>query len=261
MNCFYPPLTSLGSETSSIKTVKEKKILKERKISRINEVWGQLEAVRSRTSCDSDGAERWTPSREITKNIWDRTILGKRFGPASSPLHRTVDSVISKDNGTASYISSRYSDETYPIGFITGTSEEESSGYTSVWTVKTIEAEKESSFSWLKNSANHQTYNGKQSDNNFHSDHDVSSPTSSVGAVKISTKDKFDYIRKNRHKFARPALDPPSDKSAMTSRSITASDAGSILFKSFHRRKSELAKQIIKRRQMTPVVSQDGYEP
>lgn len=260
MNCFYPPLTSLGSDASSTKPVKEKKNLKEKKISRIDEIWGQLEAVRSRTSCDGDGTEQWSPSRVITENIWDPTILGKRFGATTTnQRYRTVDSVISKDNGTASYISSRYSDETYPTDSITDTSEEEGSGYTSEWAVKTIETEKEPSFTWLKNSTN-QTYNGKQSDNNFHS-YDHASPTSSVGAVKVSTKEKFDYIRKNHHKFARPALDPPSDKSAKTSRSITASEAGSMLFKSFHRRKSELARQIIKRRQTTPAVSQDGYEP
>jgi hypothetical protein len=225
-----------------------------------------------------DGVERYTRSGgEMIKNRMGRVIEGKRMGAADyHPRNRTANHVLSKDNGKPSYIDSRYSEDTYPTDAITDSSasEEEYDGYTSEWTTKTnasewtaktTETEKKSYVSWLNNSNDQTSHNnGKQTDHISPSQNDVPSPTSSVGAVKISAKDRFDYIRsKNRHMFAvNPAQrDPPSDKTKMTSRSIRAADAGSILFKSVHRRKNELATQIIKRRQKTPVFSQFGYEP
>lgn len=113
------------------------------------------------------------------------------------------------------------------------------------------------------------------------------SPTNSVGAVReggdnksakkvavsyyssSSSKNAFDYIIRNktRKQFAMPCQDPPSDKSMATSRSIRAADAGSVFFKKtarcfqkqLRRKNDELAKQILKRRQMG--VIQAGHEP
>ena len=229
-----------------------------------------------------DGVERYTRSGiEVIKNRMGQVVEGKRMRAAGyHPRNRKANHVVSKDNGKPSYIDSRYSEDTYPTDAITDSSasEEEYDGYTSEWTTKTnaaewtaktttktTEREKKSYFSWLNNSNDQTSHNnGKQTDPISTSQNDVPSPTSSAGAVKISAKDRFDYIRsKNRHQFAiNPAQrDPPSDKTMMTSRSIRAADAGSILFKSVHRRKNELATQIIKRREKTPVFSQFGYEP
>jgi len=242
---------------------------------RKSHLWGKGVLAQLR-KCD--GVERYTQSSsEMIKNRMGRVIARKRMGAEYHPRNRTANRVISKDNGKPSYIDSRYSEDTYPTDAITDSSasEEEYDGYTSEWTTrtnasewttKTTETEKKPYVSWLDNS-NDQTSknNGKQTDHVSPSPHkDVPSPTSSVGAVKISAKDRFDYIRsKNRLHFAiNPAQkDPPSDKTMMTSRSIRAADAGSILFKSVHRRKNELATQIIKRRQKTPAFSQFGYEP
>lgn len=87
----------------------------------------------------------------------------------------------------------------------------------------------------------------------------------SVGAVRTSRKDiqqqqegangdtnyTFDYIRKASKKFVNPMLDPPSDKSVATSRSIRAEDAGSVLLRKgiIRAKNNELARVILKRRQ------------
>jgi hypothetical protein len=93
------------------------------------------------------------------------------------------------------------------------------------------------------------------------------SPTDSVGAVKRSFRSKFDYIRRNQ-RFANPFPDPPSDQSMVTTQSIIAAEAGSLLKKgyrnSIHKktvilvRKNELVKQILKQR---PMVSRPGFDP
>jgi hypothetical protein len=93
------------------------------------------------------------------------------------------------------------------------------------------------------------------------------SPTDSVGAVKTSFRSKFDYIRKNQ-RFANPFPDPPSDRSMITTKSIIAAEAGSLLKKgyrtSIHKktvmvaRRNELVKQILKQR---PTVSRPGFDP
>jgi hypothetical protein len=88
-----------------------------------------------------------------------------------------------------------------------------------------------------------------------------SSPTNSVGAVKNTIKNKFDYIRKN-HQFSNFNLtfqDPPSDRSMATSVSINANEAGSFLTRGMISRRNELARQIIKRRQ--DIVSRAGLDP
>ena len=93
---------------------------------------------------------------------------------------------------------------------------------------------------------------------------DAVSIDDSVGAVRISNKDRletiqeptiehssyaFDYIRKANNKLSYPALDPPSDKSVATSRSIRAEDAGSVLLrKGVVHPKNELARVLIARR-------------
>jgi hypothetical protein len=88
---------------------------------------------------------------------------------------------------------------------------------------------------------------------------DLSSPSNSVGAVKSTFKNKFDYIRKTQQ-FANPNFqDPPSDRSLATSFSVNAAEAGSILTKGFRNRRSDLARQIIKRRQV--IVSRTGFDP
>jgi hypothetical protein len=278
MDCFFPPLTSVGSGASSIEPVSASssmcnamKPVEKKEI----HLWGKGVLAQLR-KCG--GVERYTRSgSEMIKNRMGRVVEGKRMGGADyHPRNRTANYVISKDNGKPSYIDSRYSEDTYPTDAITDSSasEEEYDGYTSEWTAKTnasewttktTETEKKSYVSWLNNSKDQTSHkNGKQTDHISPSQNDVLSPTSSVGAVKISAKDRFDYIRsKNRHQFAvnTAQRDPPSDKTMMTSRSIRAADAGSILFKSVHRRKNELATQIIKRRQKTPAFSQFGYEP
>ncbi len=92
----------------------------------------------------------------------------------------------------------------------------------------------------------------------------------SVGAVRISMRDDklqtipeptiehnneknnsntFDYIRKASNKLSYPALDPPSDKSVATSRSIRAEDAGSVLLrKGIVHPKNEMARVLLARR-------------
>jgi hypothetical protein len=93
------------------------------------------------------------------------------------------------------------------------------------------------------------------------------SPTDSVGAVKRSIRTKFDYIRKNR-RFANTFPDPPSDQSMVTTHSIVADEAGSLLRKGYRTnirkktellvRKNELVKQILKQRHMAP---RPGFDP
>jgi hypothetical protein len=93
------------------------------------------------------------------------------------------------------------------------------------------------------------------------------SPSDSVGAVKKSIRSKFDYIRKSQ-KFANPFPDPPSDQSMMTSHSIIADEAGSLLKRGYRyniskrtelqARKNELVKQILKQRQ---AISRPGFDP
>ena len=90
----------------------------------------------------------------------------------------------------------------------------------------------------------------------------------SVGGVRISKRDKlqtieesttehnktnnehtFDYIRKASNKISYPALDPPSDKSVATSRSIRAEDARSVqLRKGIVHPKNELARILLAQR-------------
>jgi hypothetical protein len=88
----------------------------------------------------------------------------------------------------------------------------------------------------------------------------LTSPTNSVGAVKSSIKNKFDYIRKN-HQFSKNLnfQDPPSDRSMATSISINADEVGPALTNALRNRRNELARQILKRRQM--IVSRSGFDP
>jgi hypothetical protein len=92
----------------------------------------------------------------------------------------------------------------------------------------------------------------------------VVSPTSSIGAVyKTTVRSKFDYMRLH-HQFSTTGQDPPCDQSMRTTRSVKAEDAMSLVHKwgRAQRRKNELAKQIMKRRQnVQQHASRTGSDP
>jgi hypothetical protein len=92
----------------------------------------------------------------------------------------------------------------------------------------------------------------------------VVSPTSSIGAVyKTSVRSKFDYMRL-QHQFSTTGQDPPCDQSMRTTRSVKAEDAMSLVHQwgRCQRRKNELAKQIMKRRQnVQKHASRTGSDP
>lgn len=76
-----------------------------------------------------------------------------------------------------------------------------------------------------------------------------------------SIRSKFDHLRKKKQ-FSDPGDDPPCDQSIATFKSLKADDAMSFMKKGFqHKRKNELAKQILQRRSQMQMASRTGFDP
>ena len=294
MNCLFPALNTCDSGG----TGDDHDSANERK-SRSGYFWRQdgmlQEAVRRRADCDSDRKQRLrSKSRENSERSGVRKCIGAAYVREADSFITRDTRDTRDDVTTASYMSSRYDLSTVVGSDDTTMYPTESDSRTSVgseWTEKTagINNTKKSSFTWLQSSNNilNRTSKGQQQQYNHYQpqpqphprNNNVSSPTNSVGAVRRVKGDNnkttskvvssyssnaFDYIRKNRKPFfQKPCHDPPSDKSMATSRSIRAADAGSVFFKkngaALQRRKSELARLILKRRQMGLI--QAGQQP
>ena len=220
----------------------------------------------------------------------EATPLKKRIGAA---YMRSTDSIMTKD--TSAFLSDHGFDtvnrsaETCTTDSFSGSSSEDeditSSSSSSSKDDSTTQIKEETLTAHLRNTADtrsittedvqrknngyswfqpYRSNNGTPRANNY-----PQSPTDdSVGAVKRSIKSKFDYIRKNQ-RFSSSYHDPPSDKSMMSSHSIKAVDAGSLLKgggfasalrkKQLIEKKNELAKSILKRR--SNIMFRPGYDP
>lgn len=292
MDCFYP-LTACASafepsldgrppraKKSSKKTIGTRKDRKDsRRKSRDDRV---KETEQPTERARSNSKERPPQKKAADKQIEGKT-LKKRLGAA---YKRSSESVVTKETGTL--FSDKGLDEavnqsadTYTTDSISGTSSSEDIS-SSCDSNESPELVDESLTARLRNtlidtrSISTEDVEKKPHNGSFSwfsmasagpSTQAPLSPTDSVGAVKKSIRSKFDYIRKSQ-RFANPFPDPPSDRSMMSSHSIIADEAGSLLKRGYRyniskkvemqARKNELVKQILKQRHM---VSRPGYDP